>query len=351
MTEVQTTSGAFNDTSKVKFNPAIVKEPKERKELKGIFAEITERDKGVKELVGKACNLKMFASQPIPDMLIGKGGEQYNLSKFAFSQMCKHLNIPIDFINRLSPDLVKNICDWFISTIDKDKKWKIKTKGKYIVGFNIDTEYKINIKDAIILITDMIPEEKYIIDWFSVKEEEINLRLILPNRAISTKDESKDIVFAGLHINISEFQQFTPKINFIMCREKGASTIVPIFKGRRFFKIRNVKTLELLNTEINRCMNPFDERMTDIIDKCRKQTLKAENHKIDKDNLIKWLDAKRLKYKFAKNLCEKTVERFEKEEQNLLGAMWAFAYVSAKIKNINDRLAEEYMAGLLLDSI
>ena len=353
MAESQSTAKTITETDvKVTVNAKEKEEKiKERKELKVVFAEMEARDRGVKELVGKASNLKMFASQPIPDMLIGKKGNQYNLSEFAFSQLCKVLNIPKEFINRLSPDLVKNICDWLLGIIEKDKKWGIKTKGKYIIGFNLDTEYKVNGKDAIVLVTDMIPEENYILDWFNVDESGIHLRVILPNKEIYKNEKTNDAVFAGLHINISEFQQFAPKVNFIMCREKGASTIVPIFKGRRFFKIRNVKTLELLNAEINRCMNPFDERMTDIIDKCRKQTLKAENHKIDKDNLIKWLDAKRLKYKFAKFLCEKTVERFEKEDQSLLGAMWSFAYVAGKIKNINDRLAEEYMAGLLLDSI
>jgi hypothetical protein len=252
----------------------------------------------------------------------------------------------------MSPDLMKNILDWLLGSIEKDKKWKIKTKGKYILGFNSDIEYKINTKDAIILITDMIPDENYIMDWCAVNEEDIHLRIILPDKEIYKNEETKDVVFAGLHIHISEFQQFTPKINFIMCREKGGSTIVPIFKGRRFFKIRNVKTLELLNAELQRCMNPFEDRMKDIIEMGKKQLEKAKGYKIiNKDELNKFLDKQRLKHKFAKSICEKTMERFEKEEQNYCGAMWAFAYIASKIKNIDDRLAEEYMAGLLLDSI
>lgn len=363
MAEAQSTSGTMTKTDvKVSVNVKDkVEEPKERKELKVVFAEMEVRDRGVKVLTGSAYNLKMFASQPIPDMIIGerektkkkkaRKGEQYSLSEFAFSQLCKYLNMPKEFINRLSPDLVKNICDWLLGIIEKEKKWGIKTKGKYIIGFNLDTEYKINSKDAIILVADMIPEENYILDWFNVDEGGIHLRVILPNKEIYKNEETKDTVFAGLHINISEFQQFTPKISFIMCREKGGSAIVPIFKGRRFFRVRNVKTLDLLNAELQRCMNPFDSRIDDIVGMCKKQMEKAISYKTNKDELSKELDKQRLKYKFAKTLCEKTIERFEKEEQNIWGAMWAFAHVSAKIKNINDRLAEEYMAGLLLDSI
>lgn len=364
MAEVQSTAGTLNDTSKVKFKPIVV-DKKERKELVTVFNAIKERDNGTKELVGRACNLKTLASQPIPDLLIGGGKKkkgkkgktvvkkvkQFNISKFAYEQMCKQLNIPKEFIGRMSPDLMKNVFDWLLSTIEKDKKWKIKMKGKYIVGFGFDPEYKINTKDAIILVTDRITEENYILDWCIVDEEGIHVRVILPNKEIYTNQDTKDVVFAGLHINISEFQQFTPKINFIMCREKGSSAIVPIFKGRRFFKIRNVKTLELFNAELERILNPFEDRTNDIVGMCIEQIKKATSYTLDKEKLNNWLDGQRKKYKFAKSICEKTIERFEKEEQNYWGALWALAYVASKIKSPNDRLVEEYMAGLLLDSL
>jgi hypothetical protein len=82
----------------------------------------------------------------------------------------------------------------------------------------------------------------------------------------------------------------------------------------------------------------------------RERIQKARKVEFSLSKFEKWIEKMRSKYRFASLITERAVKRFEAEEQNLWGAICAFAYIAGKARDDVKRYELECTAGLFLES-
>jgi len=315
--------------------------------------------KGIKEVSGKASNLRVSPSNNLvyPDFIIGKKSPEIcKISPLAFSQLIKRFKIPEDFYKALSPDIRADIFNWFLASLPKEEKWGIDMLGKFVRGFIFGKDIRFT-HELFLGVFITVLKEEIIIESSAFQDNEMIIRVILPNRVFTKGFENLGGNFAGIIASNSEFALHSPKLDLAIYRESPSSYILPrIMLGnslKRYFRARfdklgkdeapasrlQIEMEDALCVKLEGAMGG----VSTMAEKARKRALPV-------DKFPAWLEKIRIKYKFSKKFEEGVLERYKNEEPTLLGAAFAFAFVAGKITDNIKRTEMESLAGLLLET-
>jgi hypothetical protein len=322
--------------------------------METVIKRIKQDDRGKREMIGKARNLRTGAtSVSLPSLIISnkKKGTvlDFPISTNAFKQLCTLLGIPADYIKQCPPKLrVENINHW-LSNFKEGEKWAIRMKEDVVRGFMNSARIPfMNIKVMeMVQSLEFMKGKKIIRDWFFLDDTTMHARILFPETSIFLDDKKKaDGIIPGIHVSNSEIGMHGFRLDFVAVQESSDSAIVGMFNGKRYIRPNGVVTdIEKLKTLVETGLTTFETVTKDFADRIKKA--KGKNIK----DFGKWMDHIKKKYRFAGNLAERAAEIFNAgEEKNGWAAFNSLGRTAREKLTGEKRYQMEALVGNIADS-
>jgi hypothetical protein len=325
--------------------------------MEAIIKSLQTENKLIKDMKGKARNLKTIAAPKLPQIVIGKEENVFGLTKESLAQICNLLHIPFDFLVNCPPSLMTSIINTFIVLQEEDIKWELKAKDTIVISVNklSNTKYISNIEIAT-LFKQLLENEPKVLPQ-SIIDCEIEKRkfleesifqfyIIFSTPLFYEEENNKKGVFPALLITNSEIGNFGVKVDFAVFRENTNSYIISLVNNKRFFRGKlSYSNPELLKTSLIKQFGNLPKSIEAVNIKYKK----AREKEIKDIN--SYLTKAKDKYKFSGTIIPRILEICESSGKTLYSVSFAFAKAAREQLTGIKRYNYECLAGVLINDV